>query len=1362
MKISRWMKLLAVVLVVAMMFQMLPIQALALDGSGSVTYQEYESDAEDPYSLTVLGEVESLREEKIKHFRLSDGSFVAVSYGMPVHYQDSDGQWQDIDNSLMLGADSLETANESAPAAFSRDLADGEIFTASQGDFSVSMSLLDSADAVDMSSERANVRAGNRMQAGASAAANRSENRVYDRDVEAVITDEVPTMLQLQEKYVWDVNDVIPEKLQASLVYQDVFPGIDLLYTAFGYNIKEQIVVNEPQNSYRFDFLLETNGLSAVLNSDGSVSFLDANGEAHYEIPAPYMVDAIGVYSDQVSFTLSEDVRGYVLTVEADKEWINAEDREFPVNIDPTLAVISGQALQDIYSVYTMEAAPNDTTLGRQWLYVGAQPYSTSNDGRYRIYMHFQNMPSIPSGSEVVHADLSLYKTAYTQRYCPQFPIGAYEVTTSLPSSYTSYYDWFSKMTWRRDQPSYDTTNAIDFAFGKTGQEYLHWNLTELVKKWYIEGTDNTTIALAMMNEDEIDTYYYYASATFYAYAGSIPPILTVSYRNNTGIEPYYTYRTMGAGEAGTAYVADATGQLKIAKELVSYASNTNPFSLNLVYNSDYFSGSSADYNPLSQLGLSMSVGSGWTLDCVQKITAETISGVSYLKYADGDGTIHYFSKDSSRDAAYYYDEDGLGLKIKNTGTNAYTMSDDKGNEWFFTGSFLTSTKDSDGNVFNINYSNGKITSITQVNNGQYTLTMASFTYSGNTLTSVTDKAGNVYTLTYSGTKLTGVQRGTTKLAEYLYDGGDSRVTRMADSESGYGIDFTYGTGKLSGYKEVAWETSAQSTAFHYGQAFSITYPAHSETVYRDSGEDRISGNADDLITHYLFDYTGRTVNAYTTDNDGNILGASNAVYTNNSGTDRKNNRTERTATIGIAGQQLLKNPGVETSDNAWITSTGISVSTEKPRTGTKGIKGTATEATNQYAYHSTEALVAGKTYTFSCFVNTSAITSFVESGLFAWVFDGQGNQYIGQRLRYATAPSIDGGWVRISVSFTPKVSGVHYCSVYNDKAIGTFYADDFQLEEGEVPSTFNLVENGSMEMTSHGWTMGTKVFMPRLEQMYINPQAAGEGEAWDYYKQLAQGAGLSGKFQQWQTYDNMACQQGKGTDLARSRIKELLHRAYLKYGSDFYILQCDVKGYYKNMRHEAVNTSFERRLPPEIYKRTEAVLETQYEGDTGYNPGSQMVQIAGISFLDKFDHFVKETLRMKEYMRYMDDFFMVAQTKEELEEVLPKINSYLNALGLSTHPTKTKIFHQNKKMRVLGFDFHVTKTGKVIMQIDPKNVKDRRKNIYRCAQLVRKGEMTREKADEMFRAWLNHASKGDNPKMIKRMHEYYQQCMEG
>ena len=80
------------------------------------------------------------------------------------------------------------------------------------------------------------------------------------------------------------------------------------------------------------------------------------------------------------------------------------------------------------------------------------------------------------------------------------------------------------------------------------------------------------TAALVMMNEDEIDTYYYFASVAFYAYASTIPPMLMVSYRNNTGIEPYYTYATLGGANAGTAYVADATGQLKVAKELLSYA----------------------------------------------------------------------------------------------------------------------------------------------------------------------------------------------------------------------------------------------------------------------------------------------------------------------------------------------------------------------------------------------------------------------------------------------------------------------------------------------------------------------------------------------------------------------------------------------------------------------------------------------------------------------------------------------------------------------------------------------------------------------------------------------------------------------
>lgn len=128
-------------------------------------------------------------------------------------------------------------------------------------------------------------------------------------------------------------------------------------------------------------------------------------------------------------------------------------------------------------------------------------------------------------------------------------------------------------------------------------------------------------------------------------------------------------------------------------------------------------------------------------------------------------------------------------------------MSDDDGNEWTFTGNYLTSTKDSDGNKININYSSGRLSSITQENKGQSAITMATFTYSGNDLISVTDAAGNVYTLTYSGTNLVGIKRSSSTIVSYTYSG--YQATKMTDSESGYSLSFTYSNGKVSRYQEV-------------------------------------------------------------------------------------------------------------------------------------------------------------------------------------------------------------------------------------------------------------------------------------------------------------------------------------------------------------------------------------------------------------------------------------------------------------------------------------------------------------------------------------------------------------------------------
>lgn len=239
--------------------------------------------------------------------------------------------------------------------------------------------------------------------------------------------------------------------------------------------------------------------------------------------------------------------------------------------------------------------------------------------------------------------------------------------------------------------------------------------------------------------------------------------------------------------------------------------------------------------------------------------------------------------------------------------------------------------------------------------------------------------------------------------------------------------------------------------------------------------------------------------------------------------------------------------------------------------------------------------------------------------------------------------------------------------------------------------------------------------------------------------------------------YDNMACQTGKGTTAAMDRLNRFLRRYYINNGSsrEGWVLQCDVEGYYRNMRHRDARERFRKRMGEDITDRCMAWLERQYPYDTGYEPGSQMVQILGISLLDPFDHAVKERMRAAIYMRYMDDFLLISPDREYLEECRRRIGEELGKLGMHLHPKKTRIYRLSDGIPMLGFTFRLTETGKVIRILDPKNVKHERKKLFRMARLVKSGEMTRKKFDDCYRAWKAHAELGNSYRLLVRMDGY-------
>ena len=221
------------------------------------------------------------------------------------------------------------------------------------------------------------------------------------------------------------------------------------------------------------------------------------------------------------------------------------------------------------------------------------------------------------------------------------------------------------------------------------------------------------------------------------------------------------------------------------------------------------------------------------------------------------------------------------------------------------------------------------------------------------------------------------------------------------------------------------------------------------------------------------------------------------------------------------------------------------------------------------------------------------------------------------------------------------------------------------------------------------------------------------------------------------------------------NRLNAHLQQYYRKCGKDGWVLQCDIKGYYPNMPHEVAKKKFAKHLDEWTFAEVEKILNS-FEGEIGFNPGSQLIQIAGISVLDEMDHFVKEKLRVRHYLRYMDDFLLISDDKEFLRNCLENIKEYLKERGFELNE-KTSLYRISQGIKFLGFRFILTDTGKVIRLIKTESVKRERRKLRKLVRLAKKGKMTREKVDQCYESYKAHARRGNTWKMLRRLDKFYE-----
>ena len=242
--------------------------------------------------------------------------------------------------------------------------------------------------------------------------------------------------------------------------------------------------------------------------------------------------------------------------------------------------------------------------------------------------------------------------------------------------------------------------------------------------------------------------------------------------------------------------------------------------------------------------------------------------------------------------------------------------------------------------------------------------------------------------------------------------------------------------------------------------------------------------------------------------------------------------------------------------------------------------------------------------------------------------------------------------------------------------------------------------------------------------------------------------------------YDNCACLRGKGVDFALNRLETHLHRYYRKHGADGWVLRCDIRHYFPETPHEVAKAAIRKRVKdPQCAKAAEDIIDS-FGGDRGIGLGSQVSQLVQLAVLDEIDHYVKERLRIRHYVRYMDDFVLIHEDRETLENALRVITEKIGALGLEMN-SKTQIAPLRHGIKFLKWRFILTDTGKVVRKISRRSVTKERRKLKKLAQKIRDGKIPPEFLWISFQSWRAGAMRGDAGREIWKMAQLYKRLKE-
>lgn len=225
--------------------------------------------------------------------------------------------------------------------------------------------------------------------------------------------------------------------------------------------------------------------------------------------------------------------------------------------------------------------------------------------------------------------------------------------------------------------------------------------------------------------------------------------------------------------------------------------------------------------------------------------------------------------------------------------------------------------------------------------------------------------------------------------------------------------------------------------------------------------------------------------------------------------------------------------------------------------------------------------------------------------------------------------------------------------------------------------------------------------------------------------------------------------------------------RRFTKFArSSRYVLQCDIQKYFPSIDREILKTLIRRKIKcsktlwlidtivdnsneqiPAIEYFPGDDLLTPLERSRGLPIGNLTSQFFANIYLNGLDHFIKEQLKVKKYVRYVDDFALFANERDFLVTARQSVEDYLIKLRLKIHPIKSQLFETKHGASFLGF------------RIFPDQIRVSNGNLHRGRRRLRKlqaqyasGSISPEALKRSLQSWNAHLQHGDTWQLRERI----------